>query len=145
MRVFVLLFNARTENEGIHSLRVQDEEGEMHNVVLMFENEDDATRFGLMLEAQDFPPVTVEALEEEEVREFCEGAGYDCQLLKEGMLAVPPENNVDEVERDWNPDGTYDGGPGGGGSRDRASDEGGDGGFNNDELERLRQRLEKLL
>ena len=50
MRVFVLLFNARTENEGIHTIQLGD-----RNKVLMFESEDDATRFGVMLEAQDFP------------------------------------------------------------------------------------------
>jgi hypothetical protein len=67
MRVFVLLFNARTENEGIHTVRVGD-----RNQVLMFESEDDASRFALMLEAQDFPPATVEPMDSEEIEEFCE-------------------------------------------------------------------------
>gem|GEM_PF-3889562 len=49
-QVYVLLFNARSENEGIHTLQIGD-----RNVVLMFESEDDAIRFGGMLEAQDFP------------------------------------------------------------------------------------------
>jgi hypothetical protein len=40
MRVFVLLFNARTENEGIHTIREGD-----RNKVLMFESQDDAERF----------------------------------------------------------------------------------------------------
>lgn len=94
-RVFVLLFNARTENEGIHSLKL----GDNRDVVLMFESEDDATRFGLMLEAQDFPSPTVEEFSSEEIEEFCESAGYDCQLIEEGMLAVPPETNM--AETDW--------------------------------------------
>ena len=142
MRVFVLLFNARTENEGIHSLRVRDEEGNMHNVVLMFENEDDATRFGLMLEAQDFPAVTVEALEDDEVSEFCDGAGYDCQLINEGMLAVPPDSNVDAGDRDWNEDGRYDNNDA---PRDRDDAPSSDGSLNGSDLDRLRQQLEKLL
>jgi hypothetical protein len=95
-QVFVLLFNARTENEGIHSLRVGD-----RDVVLMFESEDDATRFALMLEAQDFPEPTVEGFDSEEIEEFCQGAGYECQLVEEGMLAVPPETNIEET--DWQP------------------------------------------
>ncbi len=49
MRVFVLIFNAGTDNEGIHTIRVGD-----RNKILMFESEDDALRFALMLEAQDF-------------------------------------------------------------------------------------------
>ncbi|MEB3336952.1 MAG: DUF3110 domain-containing protein [Leptolyngbyaceae bacterium] len=100
MRVFVLLFNARTENEGIHTISVTNpEDGMSHNVVLMFESEDDATRFGIMLEAQDFPSPTVEAFDEEEITEFCESANYDCKLIPEGTLTIPPEANVEET--DW--------------------------------------------
>ncbi|MDX2213371.1 MAG: DUF3110 domain-containing protein [Oculatellaceae cyanobacterium bins.114] len=98
MRVFVLLFNARTDNEGIHTLKVGD-----RNVVLMFETEDDATRFGLMLEAQDMGNPTVEAFESEEIKEFCESANYECQMVPEGMLAVPPETNVEQT--DWQAEG----------------------------------------
>lgn len=94
MRVFVLLFNARTENEGIHTIRIGD-----RNRVLMFEAEDDATRFALMLEAQDFPSPTVEAMDAEEIKEFCESADYDWELIPEGGLALPPETNVEET--DW--------------------------------------------
>lgn len=106
MRVFVLLFNARTENEGIHTVRVGDAEGSLpgagRNQVLMFESEDDATRFALMLEAQDFPTATVEAMDSEEIKEFCEGADYDWELVPDGALALPPENNV--AATDWQVD-----------------------------------------
>ena len=74
MRVYVLLFNAGTENEGIHSLRLQGEDGAMRNVVLMFQEEDDATRFGVMLEAQDFPECTVTEIRSEERR-----VGKECR------------------------------------------------------------------
>lgn len=97
MRVFVLLFNARTENEGIHTIRVGE-----HNKLLMFESEDDATRFALMLEAQDFPTATVEAMDSEELEEFCASADYDWEIVPEGALAVPPETTVEEL--DWQKD-----------------------------------------
>lgn len=93
-RIYVLLFNARTENEGIHTLRIGD-----RNKVLMFESEDDAARFGVMLEAQDFPPATVEAMDAEEIQEFCQSADYDWELIPEGALALPPETNVEQT--DW--------------------------------------------
>ncbi|NEO32010.1 MAG: DUF3110 domain-containing protein [Symploca sp. SIO3C6] len=93
-RVFVILFNARTDNEGIHSLKIDD-----RDVVLMFEQEDDATRFAMMLEAQDLPPATVEAIDTEEIEEFCRSAGYEAKLIEVGMLAVPPETNVEIT--DW--------------------------------------------
>ncbi|WP_421656334.1 DUF3110 domain-containing protein [Leptothermofonsia sp. ETS-13] len=106
MQVFVLLFNARTENEGIHTIRIGEQ-----NWVLMFEEEDDATRYALLLEAQDFPSPTIEAMEQEEIEEFCQSAGYDCQLVPKGfvpqsdadrLLMVPPETNVEET--DWRPE-----------------------------------------
>ncbi len=94
MRVFVLLFNARTENEGIHTIRVGE-----RNKVLIFEAEDDATRFAGMLEAQDFPTATVESIDAEEIKEFCESADYDWELIPDGALALPPETNVEQT--DW--------------------------------------------
>lgn len=106
MQVFVLLFNARTENEGIHTVRIGDQ-----NWVLMFEEEDDATRYSLLLEAQDFPSAAVEAMEQQEIEEFCESAGYGCQLVPKGfvpqsdadrLLLSPPETNVEET--DWQPE-----------------------------------------
>ena len=105
MQVYVLLFNARTENEGIHTIRVGEQ-----NLVLMFEDEDDATRYSLLLEAQDFPTAAIEALEQEEIEEFCQSAGYECQLVPKGfvpqsdaerLLMVPPETNLEET--DWQP------------------------------------------
>lgn len=131
MRVFVLLFNAGTDQEGIHTLKMMDPELGERNVVLMFEAEDDATRFSLMLEAQDFPIATVEAIDAAEVEGFCQDAGYECTLVPEGTLVVPPEANVEEM--DWNPDGIVK----------SATDQ--DSEFSLDELERIRKRLEGLL
>ena len=107
MRVFVLLFNARTENEGIHSISIGD-----RNVVLMFAEEDDATRYALLLEAQDFPEPAVEAIDQDEVEEFCNGSGYECKLIPQGfvpqdefdrVLLSPPEKNLDSTH--WKPEG----------------------------------------
>jgi hypothetical protein len=131
MRVFVLLFNARTENEGIHTLKMDE-----RNVVLMFESEDDATRYGILLEAQDFSSPTVEAFETEEIEEFCNSANYECKLVPEGMLAVPPEANVEEP--DWSLEGQQ---PSEGGLPDATDNDE----MPLSELERLRRRFEGLL
>ncbi|WP_228043203.1 DUF3110 domain-containing protein [Desmonostoc muscorum] len=103
MRVFVLMFNARTENEGIHSIRKGDS-----NTILMFESEDDATRFALMLEAQDFPTPTPEAIDAEEIQQFCESVGYDWEIIPENspLVSKVPELNVEET--DWQPDAQKD-------------------------------------
>ncbi|MBD0266996.1 MAG: DUF3110 domain-containing protein [Cyanobacteria bacterium Co-bin8] len=136
MLVYVLLFNARTENEGIHTLKVED-----RNIVLMFEDEDDATRFGLMLEAQDFPPATVESFEFDEIQEFCQEAGYECKQVPQGALATPPESNVDQT--DWDPDNPPDDAPNLSSGPASPSDD--EANLPQSELDRIRQQLEKLL
>lgn len=140
MRIFVLLFNVGTDNEGIHSLKLGD-----RDVVLMFEDEDDATRFGLMLEAQDFPTPTVEEMAEEEILEFCTSVGYETRLIESGQLELPPENSVDQM--DWQEDAlkskeirpTPEQQP----SSARESNSGDE--FSEDELDRIRRQLEGLL
>ncbi len=65
MSVHVLLFDAGSENEGIHSLELNGT-----TVVLLFEDRDDAERYAGLLEAQDFPAPTVEALDRAEMEEL---------------------------------------------------------------------------
>ena len=55
MIIYVLLYQAGEDSEGIHSLELRGE-----TVVLMFEEKDDAERYAGLLEAQDFPKPTVE-------------------------------------------------------------------------------------
>lgn len=123
-RVYILLFNARTENEGIHTIRMGD-----RNKILMFESEDDATRFGLMLEAQDFPEATVEAIGADEIEEFCRRNDYDWELVETGKLEIPPEANVEQT--DWQPEDEQP---------EESSAE-----MENSDLERIRRQLEGLL
>lgn len=132
MRVFVVLFNARTENEGIHSLKVSD-----RNIVLMFEDEDDATRFGGLLEAQDFPPCSVEGFESEEIEEFCRGAGYEAKHVETGTLVMPPEQNLEAT--DWDPEILPENRAQPAEASSSAQD------MSQNELDRIRQQLENLL
>ena len=99
MRVHVLLFDAGSDNEGIHSLEIAG-----RTVVLLFENPDDAERYAGLLEAQDFPVPTVESLEREDVELFCRDAGYEARFVASGfvpesdeerLFMAPPEANRD--------------------------------------------------
>lgn len=99
MDVFVLLYQIGPDQEGIHTLRMGD-----RSVVLMFEDEDDATRYAILLEAQDFMVPSVERLERDEVESYCDDAGYDYRLVPAGfipqndadrLLLAPPENNIE--------------------------------------------------
>lgn len=109
MQVFILLFHARTDSEGIHTLKVNQPEAERglsQDVVLAFEVEDDAVRYALLLEAQDFPAPTVESIDRSEVEEFCQSAGLALRFVPEGTLEVPPEANL--AETDWRPNAEAD-------------------------------------
>ena len=87
------------DSEGIHSLELSGQ-----TVVLMFENCDDAERYAGLLEAQDFPTPTVEALDQHEVELFCTEAGYEARLVETGfvpksdderLMLAPPTANRD--------------------------------------------------
>ncbi len=100
MRVFVLIFNAGTDNEGIHSIRISNAQGIEGNKILLFESEDDATRYALLLEAQDFAIPTVEMMNADDIQEFCQSTGYDWEIIPENSeLVMPPETNVEQT--DW--------------------------------------------
>ena len=99
MRINVLLFDAGSDSEGIHSLEIAG-----RTVVLLFENPDDAERYAGLLEAQDFPVPTVESLDREDVELFCRDAGYEARFVASGfvpesdeerLFMAPPEANRD--------------------------------------------------
>ncbi len=99
MQVWVLLFNANTDNEGIYTLEVEGK-----NIIVAFEQEDDAIRYAGLLEAQDFLSPTVERIDKEDLEEFCKDANYDLNIVPTDALLVPPEKNVDKIDWDSDPD-----------------------------------------
>ena len=92
MLVHVLLYEAGTESEGIHSLELKGS-----TVILMFEDKDDAERYCGLLEAQDFPLPTVEMIKIDEIREFCIKLDYEDyrgdQIVE--IIIVLPDNLSD--------------------------------------------------
>ena len=123
MLVHILLFNAGTDNEGIHTIQLGD-----RNSILMFQDEEDAVRYAGLLEAQDFPEPKVEAIDSEEVEHFCRKADYDWKVVEPGQLEIPPAKNVEDLN--WEEELS-------------AAPEGES--MPIDELERIRRKLEGLL
>ena len=130
MFVHVLLYDAGTDNEGIHSLELKGS-----TVILMFEDKDDAQRYCGLLEAQDFPTPTVEKLIKTDIEAFCVEAGYEPRFVEKGfvpstdeerLMISPPESNLD-VEN-WN-------------KQDIKNEQS----SSNDQLEDIKKRLENLL
>ena len=152
MRVHVLLFDAGTDSEGIHSLEIAG-----RTVVLLFENPDDAERYAGLLEAQDFPVPTVEALDREDVDLFCREAGYEARLIESGfvpsndeerLFMAPPQSNRDVSN--WKDDAASDEAVSYGGVAEQQGAEPTRQGLetepeSNPELDELRRRLEGLL
>lgn len=95
MLVYILLYNANTEDEGIHTIQEGD-----RNKILMFHDKDDALRYAMMLEAQDFPEPSVEAIDSAEIEAFCKSANYEWEIIESGKLALPPETNLEQTNWD---------------------------------------------
>lgn len=139
MIVYVVLFNVGTDNEGIHSIRI----GDQHQV-LMFEEEDDAIRFGILLEAQDSPTPTIEGIEQEEIEEICKDAGYKAVSVPAGELVTPVENMVEETT--WNPESApSDAAPSDAAIEKRKQEMIAEHNAADEEMDRIRRQLEKLL
>ncbi len=110
MNIFVLLYNFGTEKEGIHSIELKG-----RTIVLMFEDRDDAERYCGLLEAQDFPLPSVELINIDEIKDFCNKLDYEYKLveknfvpksLEDRLLISPPQKNL-EVDN-WNKNANKD-------------------------------------
>tara|TARA_B100000965_G_scaffold389424_1_gene395069 strand:+ start:537 stop:929 length:393 start_codon:yes stop_codon:yes gene_type:complete len=130
MLVNVLLYEAGTESEGIHSLELKGS-----TVILMFQDRDDAERYCGLLEAQDFPTPSIEELKRVDIETFCVEAGYEARFVEKGfipsndeerLMISPPHSNL-EVGN-WN-------------SKDNINGKS----SSNDQLEDIKRRLENLL
>ena len=130
MLVHVLLYEAGTESEGIHSLELKGT-----TVILMFQDRDDAERYCGLLEAQDFPTPSIEELKKVDIETFCVEAGYEARFVEKGfipstdeerLMISPPLSNL-EVGN-WT-------------NKDNISNQS----SSNDQLEDIKKRLENLL
>ena len=102
MKIFVLLYNPNSNNEGIHSIELKG-----RTIVLMFEEKEDAERYVGLLEAQDFPTPSIESVNLEEIKEFCNRCDYETRIvtkdfvpktLEDRLLITPPQKNL-EVDK----------------------------------------------
>ena len=82
-----ILTVAGKENEGDYS--VTAEYGEQ--VLYLFEEEDDATRYAMMLEDdQDYPEMHVIEVEDEVMIKTCEVHDYNYTVITSDDIVVPP-------------------------------------------------------
>ena len=89
-----ILTVAGKENEGAYS--VKDSLG--NQILYLFEEEDDATRYAMMLEDdQDYPEMNVIEVEDEVMIKTCEVHDYNYTVITEDDIVIPPDNKHDFI------------------------------------------------
>ena len=86
--MFILTIEGQ-EEEGAYA--VADQDGE--RALYMFEEEDDAIRYGGLLEAEDYPPMTVVEVEDQLAIKTCNVYNYRYVIISEDDFVIPPREN----------------------------------------------------
>ena len=90
--MFILTINGR-ETEGAYS--VLDDEGE--HILYLFEEEDDATRYAMMLEEDGYPEMHVIEIEDEVMIKTCDIHGYQYSIITPNDIVIPPDTDHDFI------------------------------------------------
>jgi hypothetical protein len=94
MQVWILQFNINDFEQAFYALSLSDGQ----TVIIGFEDEDDAARCAGLLEAQDFPDLSPEKIEQVELEEICTDSNCQLYIVKSGEFFVPTEENADPAE-----------------------------------------------
>jgi len=79
------------EEEGAYS--VANEEGEQ--ILYLFEDEDDATRYAMMLEEDGgYPEMHLIEVDDEFMITICESHGYDYTVITPNDIVIPPRTET---------------------------------------------------
>jgi len=90
--MFILTINGK-ETEGAYS--VIDDEGE--NILYLFEEEDDAVRYAMMLEEDGSPEMHVIEIEDDIMIRTCEMHGYQYTVITPNDIVIPPKIDHDFI------------------------------------------------
>ena len=90
--MFILTINGR-ETEGAYS--VIDDDGE--HILYLFEEEDDAIRYAMMLEEDDYPEMHVIEIEDDVMLQTCEMHGYQYTIITPNDIVIPPNSEHDFI------------------------------------------------
>ena len=90
--MFILTILGR-ESEGAYS--VMDDDGDQ--ILYIFEEEDDATRFAMMLEEDGSPEMHIIEIEDDVIISTCEVSGYKYAIITKNDFVIPPRENNDYI------------------------------------------------
>ena len=86
--MFILTIEGK-ETEGAYSVTGDDGE----QVLYLFEDEDDAIRYALLLEDQDYPEMHVIEVDGKVVIKTCEKHDYRYSVITKNDIVIPPIEN----------------------------------------------------
>lgn len=81
------------ETEGAFS--VVNDEGE--KILYMFEEEDDAVRYAMMLEEEGYPEMHIIEVDDEVMIEACDMHGYQYTVITNDDIVIPPNIEHDFI------------------------------------------------
>jgi precorrin-6B methylase 1 len=90
--MYILTIHGK-EKEGAYS--VIDDDGE--NILYLFEEEDDAIRFAMMLEESGSPEMNVIEVEDEIMIKTCEHHDYKYVVITPNDIVIPPNIKDDLI------------------------------------------------
>ena len=86
--MFILTVSGK-EGDGAYS--VTNDEG--NEILYLFEDEDDAIRYALMLEDEGYPEMHVIEVEDEIMIKTCQVHGYNYTIITPNDIVIPPQIN----------------------------------------------------
>ena len=86
--MFILTISGK-EKEGAYA--VTDKKG--GQILYIFEQEDDADRYAMMLEDDGYPNMTVVEVDEDLMIKSCTLNGYEYAVITKNDIIVPPQNH----------------------------------------------------
>jgi len=90
--MFIITINGK-EKEGAYS--VTDDEGEQ--ILYLFQEEDDAIRYAMMLEENGYPEMHVIEIEDDIMLKTCDVHGYQYALITPDDIVIPPDTDHDFI------------------------------------------------
>ena len=90
--MYILTVNGK-ENDGAYS--VQDDDGE--HILYLFEQEDDALRYAMMLEDAGNPQMHVIEVEDEVMIKTCQMHDYRYAVITQDDIVIPPATEHDYI------------------------------------------------
>ncbi len=88
-----ILTVAGKENDGAYS--VTDDDG--NQILYLFEEEDDAVRYALLLENSDYPEMHVLEVEDEVMIKTCQVHDYNYTVITSDDIVIPPKIQHDFI------------------------------------------------